>query len=175
MRRCLALARRARPSPNPRVGAVVARGGRIVGEGWHQRAGGPHAEVVALKAAGRAARGATLYINLEPCVHFTKRTPPCVPLILESGVRRVVVGMEDPNPQVRGRGLRRLRAHGLTVAVGLLRAEAMRLNTPYVKTITRGVPFVLLKAAASLDGKIATATGESRWVKIGRASCRERV
>lgn len=169
MRRALGLARRARPSPNPRVGAVVVQHGRIVGQGWHERAGGPHAEVVALTAAGRSTRGATLYVTLEPCVHTGKRTPPCVPQIVASGIRRVVVGMTDPNPQVQGRGLRALRARGITATSGVLEAEARTLNAPYLKAVTRGLPHVLLKVAATLDGKIATATGESRWITGARA------
>ncbi len=151
-------------SPNPIVGAVVVAGGRIVGRGYHRRAGGPHAEVVALRQAGTLARSATLYVTLEPCRHTTKRTPPCLPAIVASGLRRVVVAMPDPNPRVDGHGIRGLRRHGLTVDVGCLRAQAECLNESYCHWVRTGRPFVLLKAAMSLDGKLAAAGGESRWI-----------
>ena len=165
MRTALGLARRAagRTSPNPMVGAVVVRDGRIVGRGYHARAGGDHAEVAALRQAGEAARGATLYVNLEPCGHFG-RTPPCVRALVEAGVSRVVAGMVDPNPVVAGRGLEALREAGVEVAAPLREEECRRLNEAFVKHVTRGLPFVTLKLAASLDGRIATATGDSRWV-----------
>ncbi|MCI0372524.1 MAG: bifunctional diaminohydroxyphosphoribosylaminopyrimidine deaminase/5-amino-6-(5-phosphoribosylamino)uracil reductase RibD [candidate division NC10 bacterium] len=159
----LALAGRGRVSPNPMVGAVLVKDGRILGEGFHARAGAPHAEVVALEAAGEAARGATLYVTLEPCCH-QGRTPPCGPRIVASGVRRVVAATLDPNPQVGGRGLTLLREAGLRADVGLLEAEAVRLNEVFFTYMTSGRPFVTLKAAISLDGKIATVTGESRWI-----------
>lgn len=166
MAQALALAARGlgTTSPNPPVGAVVARRGRVEGAGYHRRAGGPHAEVVALRQAGRRARGATLYVTLEPCCHLDKRTPPCVPLIIDSGVRRVVVATRDPNPKVQGRGVAALRRAGLRVDVGIGRAEADCLIEPYRTRITTGRPFVTLKVAATLDGKIATARGESRWI-----------
>ena len=151
-------------SPNPPVGAVIVHQGKIVGTGYHQRAGGPHAEVVALRQAGRRARGATLYVTLEPCCHLDKRTPPCVPLIIASGIKRVVAATRDPNPQVRGRGLAALRRAKLQVKVGVEAAQAERLIEPYRRLITTGQPFVTLKVAATLDGKIATAKGESRWI-----------
>jgi diaminohydroxyphosphoribosylaminopyrimidine deaminase / 5-amino-6-(5-phosphoribosylamino)uracil reductase len=151
-------------SPNPPVGAVVARGGRVLGAGYHRHAGGPHAEVFALRQAGAKARGATLYITLEPCCHLDKRTPPCVPLILKSGIERVVVATADPNPQVRGRGISALRRAGLQVEVGTDRFEAEKLIEAYRSRITTGYPFVTLKIAATLDGKIATSRGESRWI-----------
>lgn len=166
MRRALALAARARgaTSPNPLVGAVVVRAGRIVGEGYHRRAGSPHAEIHALTAAGRSARGASLYVTLEPCSPFPKRTPPCSEAILSAGVRRVVIAMADPHPRVRGRSIRRLRRAGIDVTVGPLAAEARRLNEAYVWWVTTGRPFVTLKIASTLDGKIATAAGDSHWI-----------
>jgi diaminohydroxyphosphoribosylaminopyrimidine deaminase / 5-amino-6-(5-phosphoribosylamino)uracil reductase len=156
-------------SPNPPVGAVVARGGRVLGTGYHRHAGGPHAEVFALRQAGAKARGATLYLTLEPCCHLNKRTPPCVPLILKSGIERVVVATADPNPQVRGRGISALRRAGVQVEVGTDRVEAERLIEAYRSRITTGYPFVTLKIAATLDGKIATSRGESRWITGVRA------
>src|SRR5947208_1464974 len=166
MAQALALAWRGagRTSPNPPVGAVVAHQGRVVGAGSHRRAGGPHAEVVALPQAGRRTRGATLYVTLEPCCHVNKRTPPCVPLIIMSGIKRVVAATRDPNPQVSGRGLAALRRAKLKVTVGVGAQEAGRLIEPYRRLITTGQPFVTLKVAATLDGKIATAKGESRWI-----------
>ncbi len=146
------------------VGAVVVRAGRIVGEGYHRRPGTPHAEIHALRAAGTEARGAVLYLTLEPCCHRFKRTPPCTDAVIASGVKRVVVAMPDPNPRVRGRGLRALRRAGLAVEVGVLGETARHLNEAYTVWITTGRPFVTLKIASTLDGKIATASGESRWI-----------
>jgi diaminohydroxyphosphoribosylaminopyrimidine deaminase/5-amino-6-(5-phosphoribosylamino)uracil reductase len=165
MRQALAEAARAlgRTSPNPAVGALVVRGGRVVGRGHHPRAGAPHAEVMALRAAGPLARGADLYTTLEPCDHFG-RTPPCSIAVLEAGVRRVWVGSDDPNPLVSGRGVARLRRGGVEVVRGVLREECDRLNTPWFTFITEGRPYVTLKAAVSLDGRIATRTGDARWV-----------
>ncbi len=165
MGRAVALSRRAlgRTSPNPPVGAVVVRAGRIVGEGWTRPAGGPHAEVVALRRAGAAARGATLYVTLEPCSHFG-RTPPCVDAVVAAGLRRVVVAVGDPNPRVRGRGLRALRAARIRVDVGVLADDAGAVTAWWRHAIVRRRPFLLLKLAASLDGRIATATGDARWV-----------
>jgi diaminohydroxyphosphoribosylaminopyrimidine deaminase/5-amino-6-(5-phosphoribosylamino)uracil reductase len=165
MRRALELAERGRGcvEPNPMVGAVVVRGGRIVGEGLHARFGGPHAEPVAVAAAGEACRGATLYVTLEPCTHYGK-TPPCVPAVLAAGFTRVVAAMIDPDPHNQGRGIEQLRAAGVEVETGLLEGEARRLNAPFVKLATRGLPFVTAKWAMSLDGKTATRTGDSRWV-----------
>ncbi len=166
----LAAKGRGRTSPNPMVGAVVVsgrqgqRGSRILGRGFHRHVGGPHAEVYALRAAGARARGATLYVTLEPCAHLNKRTPPCVPLIQAAGIRRVVVAMRDPNPLVRGRGIARLRRAGIRVEIGCLGEEAARLNEQYCYWITTGTPFVVLKAAVTLDGKIATGQGDSRWI-----------
>lgn len=165
MRRALALARRAEgwTSPNPMVGAVLVKDGRVVGEGYHRRAGTPHAEAHALARAGEAARGATLYVNLEPCSHYG-RTPPCADALIRAGVARVVAAMQDPNPRVAGRGLARLREAGVQVEVGLLEREARRLNEAFCKHVTTGLPFTVLKTAMSLDGKIATRTGHSRWI-----------
>ena len=165
MTAAIRLARRAagRTSPNPMVGALVVQGGRIVGRGCHVRAGADHAEVVALRQAGGAARGATLYVNLEPCSHFG-RTPPCAGAVIEAGVGRVVAGMADPNPAVSGRGLNALRDAGIRVEAPVREEACRRLNEAFVKHVTQGLPFVILKLAASLDGRIATATGDSRWV-----------
>ena len=165
MRRVLALAEQGmgETNPNPMVGCVVVKGGRVVGEGFHRRAGGPHAEIVALERAGVRARGATLYVNLEPCAHFG-RTPPCAPRLVEAGLGRVVVAMRDPNPEVDGRGLAHLRRAGIDVRAGVLQAKALLLNEPFVVACRRRRPFVLLKAAMTLDGRIATARGESEWI-----------
>lgn len=165
MRMALALAARAkgRTSPNPMVGAVLVSEGRVVGRGYHRYAGGPHAEVYALREAGERARGATLYVNLEPCSHFG-RTPPCADALIAAGVKSVVAAMEDPNPEVSGKGIARLMAAGIEVRTGLLRDRAERLNEVFIKYITRRLPFVALKCAMSLDGKIATWKGASRWI-----------
>jgi len=166
MKRALRLARKGRgkTAPNPMVGAVIVKNGVIIGEGFHPGPGAPHAEVIALSKAGREARGATLYTNLEPCCHTEKRTPPCTDAILRSGIRRVVAAMIDPNPLVSGRGLAILRKAGVEIAEGILRDEAERLNESFIKYITTQKPFVILKAAMTLDGRIATAKGASRWI-----------
>ncbi|MBI4425734.1 MAG: bifunctional diaminohydroxyphosphoribosylaminopyrimidine deaminase/5-amino-6-(5-phosphoribosylamino)uracil reductase RibD, partial [Elusimicrobia bacterium] len=142
---------------------------RIVGEGWHARYGGPHAEPTALLAAGPKARGATAYVTLEPCCHAGKKTPPCVPALLRAGVRRVVVGTVDPHPRVRGRGLRKLRAAGVAVTTGVLEAECARLNRPFFIRLRKARPYVILKAAASLDGRIRTSAGQSKWITSAAA------
>ena len=166
MRMALRLAEKARgrTSPNPMVGALVVKGGKVISRGYHRKAGEPHAEAIALKKAGRKAKGATLYVTLEPCSHTDKRTPPCTPLVLQSKVKRVVVSMIDPNPRVSGGGIKTLRKAGIEVVTGVLEAEAKKLNEAYVKYITTGMPFVTLKIAQTLDGKIATASGESKWI-----------
>jgi diaminohydroxyphosphoribosylaminopyrimidine deaminase/5-amino-6-(5-phosphoribosylamino)uracil reductase len=165
MARALVLARRGRFStdPNPRVGCVIVSGGRVLGEGWHRQAGGPHAEIDALERAGEAARGATVYVTLEPCSH-QGRTGPCAPVLANAGVARVVAAMEDPNPAVSGDGMRLLQRAGIQVQTGLLEAEARRLNAGFVQRMTRGIPRVIVKTAASLDGRTAMASGESRWI-----------
>lgn len=169
MQRALHLAARGvgETNPNPAVGCVIVAHGRAVGEGWHRRAGGPHAEVVALEAAGPKARGATLYVTLEPCVH-EGRTPPCAPRVREAGVRRVVAAMRDPNPLVNGRGLALLRRAGIVVRLGVLGEEAALLNERFAVSVRAGRVFVLLKAALTLDGRIATAGGDSRWITSPR-------
>lgn len=165
MKIALSLASKAmgRTSPNPVVGAVLVKKGRIVGRGYHHRLGAPHAEVEALRKAGPAARGATLYVSLEPCNHVG-RTMPCCDAILKAGVTRVVAAVKDPNPITRGQGLSRLRRAGVKVTVGLLADEAKALNAPFFKAMRRGLPYVTAKLAQSLDGKIATTTGQSRWI-----------
>ena len=167
MKRALELARQGEgyTRPNPLVGAVVVKGGKIVAEGYHARYGAPHAEAVALERAGDAARGADLYVNLEPCVDFLgKKTPPCTERIIAAGVRRVFIAVRDPNPSVRGKGIEKLRAAGIEVIEGVLADEAMELNEIYFHWIKERKPFVSLKLAMSLDGKIATRTGDSRWI-----------
>lgn len=165
MRRALELAARGLASthPNPRVGAVLARDNEIVGEGWHERAGEPHAEPIAIRAAGDRARGATAYVTLEPCSHFG-RTPPCADVLLAAGVRRVVYAVADPDPRVDGAGAKKLRDAGVKVQSGLLAREAEELNAGFFMRLRRGRPFVRLKSAASLDGRTALANGKSQWI-----------
>ena len=160
----LAAKGRGHTSPNPMVGAVIVNRGKIVGQGSHRKVGGPHAEVLAVSQAGSRANGGTLYVTLEPCSHLKKRTPPCVPLVITSGVRRVVVAMVDPNPQVSGRGIAQLKRAGIQVEVGCLEAEAQQLNEAYIHRVQTGRPFTILKAGMTLDGQIATAGGESQWI-----------
>ena len=150
-------------TPNPRVGSVLVRDGKIVGEGWHEKAGMPHAEINALLDAGESASGSTLYVTLEPCSHFG-RTPPCADAIVDAGISRVVIGVKDPNPLVSGRGIERLEKAGIQVECGLLEAEAVELNPGFVSRMMRGRPWVRLKIAASLDGKTALRNGASQWI-----------
>lgn len=165
MARALQLARKGlyTTDPNPRVGCVLVRDGQVVGEGWHERAGQPHAEARAIAAAGAAARGATAFVTLEPCNHFG-RTPPCSDALVSAGVARVVYALDDPNPEVAGQGAARLRAHAIEVECGLMAEEAEVLNAGYLKRRRTGMPFVRVKLAASLDGRTALASGESRWI-----------
>jgi diaminohydroxyphosphoribosylaminopyrimidine deaminase / 5-amino-6-(5-phosphoribosylamino)uracil reductase len=149
--------------PNPRVGCVLVNAGQVVGEGWHQRAGGPHAEAHALSVAGTAARGATAYVTLEPCDHHG-RTPPCSQALIDAGVTRVVYALDDPDPRVAGQGAERLRAAGIRVDSGLMHTESEALNPGFLKRMRHGVPYVRVKVAASLDGHTALASGESRWI-----------
>ena len=150
-------------TPNPRVGCVIVRDGQAVGAGWHEKTGGPHAEVLALRAAGARARGATAYVSLEPCSHHG-RTPPCVDALIEAGIARVVAAMQDPNSQVAGSGFARLRAAGIQVESGLMQDEARALNIGFVSRMSRGRPWVRMKIAASLDGRTALANGQSQWI-----------
>lgn len=174
MRQALHIAQYAagRTSPNPVVGAVLVRNGRVVGQGWHCQAGTPHAEINALKQAGDLARGATVYVTLEPCSHHGK-TGPCTEALIRAGVSKAVVAMTDPNPMVAGQGLDKLRAAGIEVVEGVLAAEAARINEVFIKWITCRFPFVALKTAMTLDGKIATCQGNSQW--ITNAASRRRV
>jgi len=169
MRLALLLAKKGRASPNPKVGCVIVRGNRILGTGYHKKAGLPHAEIEALNDAKRKrkdVRNATMYLTLEPCSSWWKgkRTPPCTEAVLKSRISRLVVAMKDPNPKVSGRGIAFLRKNGVDVEIGLLEAGARELNMPYLKWITQRVPYVVMKMAMSADGKIATRTGDSKWV-----------
>lgn len=163
MARALELGRGGDPSPNPHVGALVADGSTILGEGFHESAGLDHAEVIALRAAGAAARGKTLYVTIEPCNH-QGRTPPCVDAIVAAGIRRVVIGTRDPNPHVSGGGIERLRASGIEVVEGVSEDQAKALIKPWAKFVTQSTSYLTLKLALSLDGRIATRTGASRWI-----------
>ncbi|OGP15336.1 MAG: riboflavin biosynthesis protein RibD [Deltaproteobacteria bacterium GWA2_54_12] len=165
MLKALALAKKGvgKTSPNPAVGSVVVKGGQVIAKGWHHKAGLPHAEIEALNSAGKNAKGSTLFVTLEPCCHFGK-TPPCTDAIIASGIKKVIVGASDPNPIVAGKGVAALRAAGIEVVEGVLSNECSALNESYNKYITKGLPFVTLKLAASLDGRIAAAGGESKWI-----------
>lgn len=173
MARALELAQRGlfSTTPNPRVGCVIVRDGRVVGEGWHEKSGAPHAEVHALRAAGESARGATAYVSLEPCVHHG-RTPPCSDALIAAGVARVVAAMRDPNPQVAGGGLKALENAGIATECGVLEIEARELNIGFVSRMTRGRPWVRMKLAASLDGRTALRNGSSQWI-TGAAARRD--
>ncbi len=165
MGRALALARKGigKTTPNPPVGCVIVNGGEIVGTGWHRKAGTPHAEVHALREAGDRARGADLFVTLEPCSHFGK-TPPCADALIAAGVGRVYAGMIDPNPLVAGRGIEKLRAAGIPTFPGVLEQECRRLIGPFLRQTTTGLPLVTVKSALTLDGKTATASGDSKWI-----------
>lgn len=173
MRAALSLARKGagKTSPNPMVGSVLVKRGKVVGKGYHRAVGKPHAEIEALKRAGKEARGATMYVNLEPCCH-QGRTPPCTDALIKAGIKEVVAAMEDPNPAVSGTGFKRLQDAGIRTVCGVLEERASELNEAYIKHITTGLPQVIMKAGMSLDGKIATASGESRWI-TGEASRRQ--
>lgn len=173
MRRAIELAALGRftTSPNPNVGCVIVKEGEIIGEGYHHHAGGPHAEVNALKMAGDKAKGATAYVTLEPCSHFGK-TPPCADALINAGIKRVVAAMQDPNPQVAGRGLHKLLSAGIDVSHGVLMQEAEKLNVGFFKRMRTGFPYIQLKLGASLDGKTALASGESQWI-TSKASRRD--
>lgn len=166
MRRALRLAARGRgsTSPNPMVGAVIVKKDRVLAEDYHRRSGELHAEALAIIKAGKRADGATLYVTLEPCCHLDKKTPPCTKAIIDAKLRRVIIGMEDPNPKVSGKGISELKRHGIEVIEGVLKPEALVLNEAYIKYITTGKPFVILKVAMTLDGKIATPEGQSKWI-----------
>ncbi|WP_029146873.1 bifunctional diaminohydroxyphosphoribosylaminopyrimidine deaminase/5-amino-6-(5-phosphoribosylamino)uracil reductase RibD [Methylophilus sp. 5] len=170
MTRALRLAARGlyTTTPNPRVGCVIVSNGQVVGEGAHLKAGEPHAEVYALRAAGEQARGATAYVTLEPCSHFG-RTPPCADALVNAGISRVVVAMQDPNPLVAGNGIARLQAQGLAVTVGVCEAQARALNPGFIQRMTQQRPYVRLKVAASLDGRTALANGDSQWITSAAA------
>ena len=165
MRQALKLARTRAglTNPNPTVGAVVVKGGKVIGAGCHEKCGFPHAEVNALKSAGNKANGADLYVTLEPCCHFG-RTPPCTEAIINAGIKRVVIAMKDPNPINNGKGSGKLRKAGISIVTGILKEDAEVLNRPYIKFIKEKIPYVTLKMAQSLDGKIATRTGDSKWI-----------
>ena len=169
MREALRIAKNAegRTSPNPLVGAVIVKDGKIIAEGWHRKAGTPHAEIHALNMAGELAKNSTMYVTLEPCSHFG-RTPPCANKIVDAGIKKVFIAMKDPNPKVSGRGIEILKSAGIEVNVGILEDEAKILNEVFFKWITKKIPFVTAKFACSLDGKISTVTGQSKWI-----SCEE--
>lgn len=166
MARAITLAARARgmTSPNPMVGAVLVKNGRVVAEDYHRRPGTPHAEALVINAAGERTKGSTLYVSLEPCCHKDKRTPPCTRAIIRSGIRKVVIAMKDPNPRVSGKGINELEGAGIKVRSGMLEEKARKLNEFYIKYITTRKPFVILKVAMTLDGKIATPVGQSKWI-----------
>ncbi len=171
MKRAIVLARKAEgfTSPNPMVGAVLVKNNKIIAEGYHEKAGLPHAEAIAIMKAGDKAGGSTLYVNLEPCCHRDKRTPPCTDAIISSGIKKVVVSMRDPNPKVSGKGILKLKRNGIETEVGILENESAKLNRFYTKYMKTGRPYVILKTAMTLDGKIATPEGESKWITSERS------
>lgn len=166
MKRALTLAAKARgmTSPNPMVGALLVKNGNVIAEDYHKKPGEPHAEALAILKAGQKAKDATLYVTLEPCCHTDKRTPPCTKAIINSGIKKVFIAMEDPNPKVSGKGIEELEKNGIEVISGILEDKAKRLNEAYIKYITTRMPFVILKTAMTLDGKIATPEGQSKWI-----------
>ncbi len=166
IRLALALASKAKgiTSPNPAVGAIIVKRGRIVAEDYHKKAGEPHAEALAILKARNKAKGSTLYVTLEPCCHLDKRTPPCTKAIINSGIKKVFIAMKDPNPKVSGKGIEELKKHGIEVFCGIFEDKARKLNEAYIKFITTKTPFVILKTAMTLDGKIATHEGQSKWI-----------
>jgi diaminohydroxyphosphoribosylaminopyrimidine deaminase/5-amino-6-(5-phosphoribosylamino)uracil reductase len=164
----LALKAKGMTSPNPMVGALVVKNGRIIGRGFHEKAGLAHAEIIALNEAGKNVKGATLYVTLEPCAHFG-RTPPCIDRIIKSGIKEVIVGMIDPNPLNNGRGINLLKQNKIRVKVGFLEEGLRKINEAFIKFITKGMPFVTVKVAESLDGKIATRTGDSKWISSDKS------
>ncbi|OGW33364.1 MAG: riboflavin biosynthesis protein RibD [Nitrospirae bacterium GWC2_42_7] len=166
IKRALLLAARAkgRTSPNPMVGALIVKNGKIISEGFHKKAGTPHAEIIAIENAGEKAKGSALYVSLEPCCHKDKRTPPCTQKIISSGIKKVVIAIKDPNPKVSGKGISELKGAGIEVISGVLEEKAEKLNESYIKYITTGMPFVIMKTAMTLDGKIATPDGQSKWI-----------
>src|SRR4030043_879546 len=166
IRRAIRLAAKARgmTSPNPMVGAVIVKNGEIISEDFHRKPGTPHAEALAIEKAGEKAKGSTLYVSLEPCCHTEKRTPPCTRAIITAGIKREIMGMRDPNPKVSGRGSLEVQRAGIVVKSGILEDKAKKLNEIYIKYITSGRPFVILKIAMTLDGKIATPEGQSKWI-----------
>lgn len=170
MQHALDLARKGvgKTSPNPAVGCVIVKKGKVVGEGWHKKCGGPHAEIFALREAGKNAFGATMYVTLEPC-SYQGRTPPCVDQVIASGVKRVVIAMKDPGPRVRGRSIKKMQWAGIDVQVGILEKEAKDLNRAFCKCIIKGIPLVTAKTAQTLDGKIAAANGHSKWITSAQA------
>ena len=159
----LAVKGKGRTSPNPMVGAVIVKNNKIIGKGYHKKAGFPHAEIEAIRDAGEKAKGSRLYVNLEPCSHYG-RTPPCSEAIIKSGIKDVIIGMKDPNPLVAGKGIRKLKKAGINIVHGIMGKECRAINEPYIKYIAKKLPYVTLKVAGSLDGKISTKTGESRWI-----------
>ncbi len=165
MKECFKLALKGKGyvSPNPLVGAVVVKNDKLIGKGYHKYFGGPHAEVIALKEAGKNAKNSTLYVNLEPCSHFGK-TPPCTDLIISCGVKEVVIAMKDPNPLVCGKGIKRLKKSGINIITGILNQEAALINEIFIKNISKGLPFVALKIAQTIDGRIADPSGNSKWI-----------
>jgi len=166
MKLCLELAKKGhdKVKPNPKVGCVIVKNNRILGKGYHKYFGGPHAEIYAIKEAGKKCKNAIMYVNLEPCCHENKKTPPCVPKIISSGIKKVIIGMRDPNPEVDGKGIKEIIDNGIECKTGILENESMELNKYYIKWITKKLPYVIIKSAMSIDGKIATYTGDSKWI-----------